>query len=183
MKYKIYKIVRDIHNAPIVQYEVEKWGEVKNNPGKRLVYLRSLRGEKINSTGFSTKGKIPTEISKNGNLYALQKNLNEGLFKDTGVKVEIISKQQAQNLKNNDEPLFTVESELDSVRAFVHNNTIYIISNNSDTVDMIHETFHILLGSLKANNFTLYEKVLNHFYNKISDEAKELVNIRYENFA
>lgn len=183
MRNKISEIINAIYNAPIVQYEVEQWGDVKNHADKRLVYLRSLRGEKINSTGFSAKGKTPTEISKNGNLYALQKNLNEGLFKDSGVKVEIISKQQAQNLKNNDEPLFTVESELDSVRAFVHNNTVYIISNNSDAVDMIHETFHILLGSLKANNFILYEKVLNHFYNKISNEAKELINTRYENFA
>ena len=45
-------------------------------------------------------------------------------------------------------------------KAFAYNGKIFI-SNNSSIDDVAHEFMHLLLGSLKWNNFDLYQKIVS----------------------
>ena len=78
-------------------------------------------------------------------------------------------------------PLFPDTSILDRVKAFVHGNSIYIVKENANVNDLIHETFHILLGSIKASNPKVYKELITHFYISAPGGYKTFVKKYYPN--
>lgn len=180
-KDEVDRVINSFDDVKVHQFLVEKY---ENRNEGTLVYLKSLLDHEVNSTGFVPDQGLPSEFVKRKSLHTLQTLLNEGLFKGTSVEVLIQSKQDIAQLKTEDgKSLFPDVSVLDSVRGFVHNNKIYIVTENADVHDLMHETLHITLGAFKADNYKLYEYLVNYFYKLIPESQKNIVNTRYENFA
>lgn len=188
------KIITRISKAPVDHYLVDKWYIKTNSKTSKkegyMVSLKSVREAKINSVGMvpmkNSKFWSVEKYVKSKSFFDLQKNLNNGLFKDTGVSVKIISAENAKQLKSdNGEYLFTDEEFLGRVKGFVHNNDIYIIKNNANIDDLVHETFHILFGAIKVYNPYLYSQLIEHYYTNddMSDSYKTYVDKNYSTFS
>jgi hypothetical protein len=58
------------------------------------------------------------------------------------------------------------------VRAFIYDNNLYINQSNASINDLLHETFHIVLGAIKAQDMNEgtrnYENILNFYDKKVS---------------
>jgi hypothetical protein len=68
------------------------------------------------------------------------------------------------------------------LQAFVHDNNIYVVVDNADVREMIHETLHIVLGAMRAKDFKSYELLLNKLYTDTPDVFKKQAD-KYKNFA
>lgn len=163
----IRKIIFDINNAPIKQYLVERSN--KNGEGNYTTYIKSLSdsGITINSTGVDLAGNPPTQ-SLTSTLFNLKDTLENTLFKDTPIKIVITDNEQLAQLQDqNGNRIF--HDGTDGVRAFIYDNNLYINQSNASINDLLHETFHIVLGAIKAQDMNEgtrnYENILN-FYDK-----------------
>ena len=185
---KVNNIINDINSTPTQNFLVERWyeseqkykdGEVENKQ-VTVVYLRSLKGITINSVGKTPEGNLP-EYSLVTALESLKDYLNNKLFNDNET-VKIISKEE---LTTSEEfkGLFSDNDIINTIKAFVHNNNVYLIRGNSSIHDLIHEIFHILFASIKANDFNLYEKIINQLYEKSPENYITFVENNYNNFA
>lgn len=193
-KEDIDNVINAINNAPIKQYLVER--SVKNtynNSGTYTIYIKGLTdaGMVINSTGLDVETQRPPTASLTTSLENLKNVLNEQFFKKTDIKIQITSDDQLQDLKDADGNLI-FPNGTDGVRAFIYNDTIYINQNKANTSDLIHETFHIVLGAIKAKDMASqatdnptndYETILNFYYSQIPDSTKNRVNTLYEKLA
>lgn len=182
----INTIINNILEKETVQYLVERSTEIK---GKYITYIKSLSdsGITVNSTGTDLDGNNPTQ-SLTSTMWNLKDTLENTLFKDTPIQIEITDNSKLKELKDgNGEYVF--QNGVDNVRAFIFNNTLYINQSVADVSDMLHETFHILLGSIKAQdllkNESNYKKIIEYIYsgNKISKTTKNRVNEQYANLA
>lgn len=181
----IRKIIFDINNAPIKQYLVERSN--KNGEGNYITYIKSLSdsGITINSTGVDLAGNPPTQ-SLTSTLFNLKDTLENTLFKDTPIKIVITDNEQLAQLQDqNGNRIFP--DGTDGVRAFIYNNNLYINQSNASINDLLHETFHIVLGAIKAQDMNEgtrnYENILNFYDKKVSQTTKDRVNDLYKNLA
>lgn len=181
----IRKIIFDINNAPIKQYLVERSN--KNGEGNYTTYIKSLSdsGITINSTGVDLVGNPPTQ-SLTSTLFNLKDTLENTLFKDTPIKIVITDNEQLAQLQDqNGNRIFP--DGTDGVRAFIYNNNLYINQSNASINDLLHETFHIVLGAIKAQDMNEgtrnYENILNFYDKKVSQTTKGRVNDLYKNLA
>lgn len=181
----IRKIIFDINNAPIKQYLVERSN--KNGEGNYTTYIKSLSdsGITINSTGVDLAGNPPTQ-SLTSTLFNLKDTLENTLFKDTPIKIVITDNEQLAQLQDqNGNRIFP--DGTDGVRAFIYDNNLYINQSNASTNDLLHETFHIVLGAIKAQDMNEgtrnYENILNFYDKKVSQMTKNRVNDLYRNLA
>lgn len=181
----IRKIIFDINNAPIKQYLVERSN--KNGEGNYTTYIKSLSdsGITINSTGVDLAGNPPTQ-SLTSTLFNLKDTLENTLFKDTPIKIVITDNEQLAQLQDqNGNRIFP--DGTDGVRAFIYNNNLYINQSNASINDLLHETFHIVLGAIKAQDMNEgtrnYENILNFYDKKVPQTTKDRVNDLYKNLA
>ena len=181
----IRKIIFDINNAPIKQYLVERSN--KNGEGNYITYIKSLSdsGITINSTGVDLAGNPPTQ-SLTSTLFNLKDTLENTLFKDTPIKIVITDNEQLAQLQDqNGNRIF--HDGTDGVRAFIYDNNLYINQSNASINDLLHETFHIVLGAIKAQDMNEgtrnYENILNFYDKKVSQMTKNRVNDLYRNLA
>ena len=181
----IRKIIFDINNAPIKQYLVERSN--KNSEGNYTTYIKSLSdsGITINSTGVDLAGNPPTQ-SLTSTLFNLKDTLENTLFKDTPIKIVITDNEQLAQLQDqNGNRIFP--DGTDGVRAFIYDNNLYINQSNASINDLLHETFHIVLGAIKAQDMNEgtrnYENILNFYDKKVSQTTKNRVNDLYKNLA
>ena len=181
----IRKIIFDINNAPIKQYLVERSN--KNGEGNYTTYIKSLSdsGIIINSTGVDLAGNPPTQ-SLTSTLFNLKDTLENTLFKDTPIKIVITDNEQLAQLQDqNGNRIF--HDGTDGVRAFIYDNNLYINQSNASINDLLHETFHIVLGAIKAQDMNEgtrnYENILNFYDKKVSQMTKNRVNDLYRNLA
>lgn len=181
----IRKIIFDINNAPIKQYLVERSN--KNGEGNYTTYIKSLSdsGITINSTGVDLAGNPPTQ-SLTSTLFNLKDTLENTLFKDTPIKIVITDNEQLAQLQDqNGNRIF--HDGTDGVRAFIYDNNLYINQSNASINDLLHETFHIVLGAIKAQDMNEgtrnYENILNFYDKKVSQMTKNRVNDLYRNLA
>ena len=181
----IRKIIFDINNAPIKQYLVERSN--KNSEGNYTTYIKSLSdsGITINSTGVDLAGNPPIQ-SLTSTLFNLKETLESTLFKDTPIKIVITDNEQLTQLQDqNGNRIFP--NGTDGVRAFIYNNNLYINQSNASINDLLHETFHIVLGAIKAQDMNEgtrnYENILNFYDKKVSQTTKNRVNDLYKNLA
>lgn len=181
----IRKIIFDINNAPIKQYLVERSN--KNGEGNYTTYIKSLSdsGITINSTGVDLAGNPPTQ-SLTSTLFNLKDTLENTLFKDTPIKIVITDNEQLAQLQDqNGNRIFP--DGTDGVRAFIYDNNLYINQSNASINDLLHETFHIVLGAIKAQDMNEgtrnYENILNFYDKKVSQMTKNRVNDLYRNLA
>lgn len=181
----IRKIISDINNAPIKQYLVERSN--KNGEGNYTTYIKSLSdsGITINSTGVDLAGNPPTQ-SLTSTLFNLKDTLENTLFKDTPIKIVITDNEQLAQLQDqNGNRIFP--DGTDGVRAFIYNNNLYINQSNASINDLLHETFHIVLGAIKAQDMNEgtrnYENILNFYDKKVPQTTKDRVNDLYKNLA
>lgn len=179
----IRKIIFDINNAPIKQYLVERSN--KNGEGNYTTYIKSLSdsGITINSTGVA--GNPPTQ-SLTSTLFNLKDTLENTLFKDTPIKIVITDNEQLAQLQDqNGNRIF--HDGTDGVRAFIYDNNLYINQSNASINDLLHETLHIVLGAIKAQDMNEgtrnYENILNFYDKKVSQMTKNRVNDLYRNLA
>lgn len=187
-------IIERINNAPVKHYLIEKWDDKGN--GNYLVYLKALNNAKINSSGVIPNRQggfiTPDTLVRSRDLYYIKSALQNTLFSDSNIKIEVkrkeeIAQLQTEELDNegnqttNMVPLFPDTSILDRVKAFVHGNSIYIVKENANVNDLIHETFHILFGSIKASNPEIYKELITHFYISAPGGYKTFVNKYYPN--
>lgn len=147
------------------------------------VYLQKVTGDPFASKAESmhTPKRSLTE-----SLYNLQKIFNDGLFKGTGIEIEVLSAEELAELKtNNGESVFPNKDALKSIRGFVYNNKIYI--NQTSLKDganaMYHEILHITFGVLRTKGEEDYEKVINTFYIKADLNTKNYVKEKYPKLA
>lgn len=181
----IRKIIFDINNAPIKQYLVERSN--KNGEGNYTTYIKSLSdsGITINSTGVDLAENPPTQ-SLTSTLFNLKDTLENTLFKDTPIKIVITDNEQLAQLQDqNGNRIF--HDGTDGVRAFIYDNNLYINQSNASINDLLHETFHIVLGAIKAQDMNEgtrnYENILNFYDKKVSQMTKNRVNDLYRNLA
>lgn len=182
----INTIINKILKKETVQYLVERSTEIN---GKYETYIKSLSdsGITINSTGVDLNGKDPTQ-SLTSTMENLKGTLETTIFKNTPIQIEITDNSKLKELKD-DNGEYVFQDGIDNIRAFIFNNTLYINQSNADVSDMLHETFHILLGSIKAqdllNNTSNYRKIIEYIYsgNNISKTTKNRVNKQYANLA
>lgn len=181
----IRKIIFDINNAPIKQYLVERSN--KNGEGNYTTYIKSLSdsGITINSTGVDLAGNPPTQ-SLTSTLFNLKDTLENTLFKDTPIKIVITDNEQLAQLQDqNGNRIFP--DGTDGVRAFIYDNNLYINQSNASINDLLHETFHIVLGAIKAQDMNEgtrnYENILNFYDKKVPQTTKDRVNNLYRNLA
>ncbi len=182
---KINEIINRINNSPKKQFLVER--SYKNDNGTYTVYLKSLTdsGIIINSTGTDISGNPPTK-SLTATLYNLKESLENTFFKDTPIKIIITDNNQLQELKDdNGNQIFP--NGTDNVRAFIYNNNLYINQNNANVGDLIHETFHIVLGAIKAQDMkegsNNYKNILEFYNKKVQSITRNRVNTLYKNLA
>lgn len=181
----IKKIIFDINNAPVKQYLVERSN--KNSDGNYTAYIKSLTdsGITINSTGVDVAGNPPTQ-SLTSTLFNLKDTLENTLFKDTPIKIVITDNDQLTQLQDPDGNRIFPNGTND-VRAFIYNNNLYINQSNANVNDLLHETFHIVLGAIKAQDMNEgtknYESILNFYDKKVSQMTKNRVNDLYKNLA
>lgn len=181
----IRKIIFDINNAPVKQYLIER--STKNNDGNYTAYIKSLTdsGITINSTGVDVQGNPPTQ-SLTSTLFNLKESLENTLFKDTPIKINITDNNQLSQLQDqNGNRIFP--NGTDDVKAFIYDNQLYINQSNASVNDLLHETFHIVLGAIKAQDMKdgtkNYEDILNFYDKKVSQMTKSRVNDLYKNLA
>lgn len=181
----IRKIIFDINNAPIKQYLVERSN--KNGEGNYTTCIKSLSdsGITINSTGVDLAGNPPTQ-SLTSTLFNLKDTLENTFFKDTPIKIVITDNEQLAQLQDqNGNRIF--HDGTDGVRAFIYDNNLYINQSNASINDLLHETFHIVLGAIKAQDMNEgtrnYENILNFYDKKVSQMTKNRVNDLYRNLA
>lgn len=181
----IRKIIFDINNAPIKQYLVERSN--KNSDGNYTVYIKSLTdsGITINSTGVDIAGNPPTQ-SLTSTLFNLKDTLENTIFKDTPIKVIITDNNQLTQLQDP-EGNRIFPNGTDDVRAFIYDNNLYINQSNANINDLLHESFHIVLGAIKAQDMKdgtrNYEDILNFYDKKVSQMTKSRINDLYRNLA
>lgn len=182
---KINQIINDINNSPKKQFLVER--SYKNDNGTYTAYIKSLTdsGIIINSTGTDINGNPPTKSLTN-TLFNLKESLENTFFKDTPIKIIITDNNQLQELKDdNGNQIFP--NGTDNVRAFIYNNNLYINQNNANSEDLLHETFHIVLGAIKAQDMVEgsnnYKNILEFYNKKVSSVTKNRVNTLYKNLA
>lgn len=185
----VKQIINNINDAPVVDYLVTSWFQKENSKTKKkegyVAYLKSIRDSEINSMGFVPGPKnslqpVETYV-KTKSLFDLEQHLNNTLFKDSAIQIKTINMDQAKLLQNDlGDKLFPDEEFLAKVKGFVHNNNIYIIVDNADTDDLIHETFHILFGAIRAYNPNIYYELIEHFYSDVSKSYKDYVDENYE---
>lgn len=181
----INKIISDINNAPIKQYLVERSN--KNNDRTYTVYLKSLTdsGITINSTGTDIDGNPPTQ-SLTSTLYNLKDTLENTLFKDTPIKIVISDSEQLSRLTDQDGNRIFPDGT-SGVRAFIYDNNLYINQSNASINDLLHETFHIVLGAIKAQDMKdgtqNYKNILDFYDKKVSQVTKNRVGDLYKNLA
>lgn len=188
----INAIIDGIENAKIQHFLVEKNNKDDDkdnkNPKKKvnkgLIYLKYLKDSDINNEGISIDGLLPQDAVKRRSLENVKHLLEEGIFKNTSVNIHNISKEQASTMKNSENKLLFEDIEsLDQLQAFVYNNDIYVVVDNANIREMIHETLHIVLGAMRAKDFASYEALVNHLYNnKVKEVFKNQAN-KYKNFA
>lgn len=181
----IRKIIFDINNAPVKQYLIER--STKNNDSNYTAYIKSLTdsGITINSTGVDVQGNPPTQ-SLTSTLFNLKESLENTLFKDTPIKINITDNNQLSQLQDqNGNRIFP--NGTDDVKAFIYDNQLYINQSNASVNDLLHETFHIVLGAIKAQDMKdgtkNYEDILNFYDKKVSQMTKSRVNDLYKNLA
>lgn len=185
-----YANIREIifkinNNTPIKQYLVERSN--KNDDDTYTTYIKSLSdsGIIINSTGVDLAGNPPTQ-SLTSTLFNLKDTLENTLFKDTPIKIVITDNEQLTQLQDqNGNRIFP--NGTDGVRAFIYDNNLYINQSNASINDLLHETFHIVLGAIKAQDMNEstknQEKILNFYDKKVSQTTKDRVNDLYKNLA
>ena len=159
----------------------------KNNDGNYTAYIKSLTdsGITINSTGVDVQGNPPTQ-SLTSTLFNLKESLENTLFKDTPIKINITDNNQLSQLQDqNGNRIFP--NGTDDVKAFIYDNQLYINQSNASVNDLLHETFHIVLGAIKAQDMKdgtkNYEDILNFYDKKVSQMTKSRVNDLYKNLA
>lgn len=203
VKEGINQIIEDINNpdkSPVVNFLVERWhksereyrdGVKLSTPEKvNIVYLRSLNGYTINSIGRVKELNDYPDAVISAATHNLKDYLNETLFEGNE---SVISMNIDEILKDSElGKLFGSKDSLNGVKSFVHNNKIYLVNNSNASVnDLIHEVFHLLLGSIRAKDFDLYKLILESVYldektKKIKPRLKgiaERVNKSYSKFA
>ena len=181
----INQIISNINNARNKQYLVERSN--KDDRGYYTVYLKSLTdsGIVVNSSGVDINGNPPIK-SLTSTLFNLKETLENTLFKDTPIKINISdSDQLAQLTDPNGNKVFP--NGADNVRAFIYDNNLYINQTNASVNDLLHETFHIVLGAIKAqdmkNGTKNYNEILNFYDKKVSSITRNRVNDLYKNLA
>jgi len=65
-----------------------------------LIYLKYLKGSDINYEGISVDGLLPQEAVKRRSLENVKNLLEEGIFKETSISINNISKETASTMKN-----------------------------------------------------------------------------------
>lgn len=175
------------------QYDIKQYyvaASILKN-GKYITYLRAITDENkvatsegfiINNAGDKNP-KLP-QLSLTEQLNNLKSSINNLFFKNSNMTIELTNDAFLKQMKDsNGNSLF--ESTND-IKAFIHNNTIYINQNKANVSDLIHETLHIMLGVLKVRNFEMYEKLLKWYDEKRIKENKDLreqVNTTYKGLA
>lgn len=149
------------------------------------VYLQKV------TTPFESKvsEKHNPRKSLTESLFNLQKIFNEGLFKGTGIEIEVKSSEELSDLKTKDGKLvFPDRDSLKYIRGFVFNNTIYV---NQDSLKdganaMYHEILHITLGVLRTSGDAGqrdYERIIQKFFEGVDDNTKAYVAEKYPGLA
>lgn len=176
-KENIDKLVETIHNK--AQHPKLYLIESLNKKNGKA-YLKLLNQNDIE---FTSKGRIndkPYQTwSKSESLTNTKKALETGVLADTNISIVIQSGQEIEEQLKGEK----ININMQGVRAFVHNNTIYINSNLADPSDMLHETMHIALGVIKVKNPELYRAILEQVYKNIPDTIKKNISDTYVNLA
>lgn len=195
-------ILNKIKNAPIKQYLVRrsrKDSESYQNGNKSkydtyTTFIQALSdaGITVNSKGYTADNKTASQ-SLTASLTNMKNAFNNGIFKDTGISVEIVDNNMLENdqeFKVNGKSIFGKDVPVNTIKGFVYNNKIYI--NQSTIKDaansMYHELMHITLGAIRVNdaknNTNNYETILDYFNNNSRyDSIRDYVNKTYPNLA
>lgn len=162
---KINTIIEDIKNSKIKQYLVER--SIKIEDGKYTTYLKSLTdsGITVNSTGKGPSDIDPTS-SITSTLFNLKNVLEKTILKGSGIQIKVVDNDTLLSMSDSEgNKLF---DNINGIRAFVYDNNIYINQSNASLGDMLHETLHIVLGAIRAqdmqNGTRNYLNILD-FYN------------------
>lgn len=195
-------ILNKIKNAPIKQYLVRrsrKDSESYQNGNKSkydtyTTFIQALSdaGITVNSKGYTADNKTASQ-SLTASLTNMKNAFNNGIFKDTGISVEIVDNDMLENdqdFKVDGKSIFGKDVPVNTIKGFVYNNKIYI--NQSTIKDaansMYHELMHITLGAIRVNdaknNTNNYETILDYFNNNSRyDSIRDYVNKTYPNLA
>lgn len=177
--FKIYRIEEVTEDGLVLAYSNN------NNNGTTLNLTRFRTWDEINTKNPSENSEHDIQMYYIPHTSAFVLNdfseigqsiYNENSFKvkaDTSDSFTIMSTLK-KNLKkmynidviefNNDEDFrkkYKIPENLAAgAKAFAYNGKIFI-SDNSSIDDVAHEFMHLLLGSLKWNNFELYQKIVS----------------------
>lgn len=169
------EIINKIKSLPVSYYLVDK---VKDN---QVVYLTEISESEIFNEGtklFGTEKKFKDNINLK-QLQDLKSHFSNTIFKNTPIDIEIYSSNQIKELKTDQgKQLITDPSK---VRAFVHNNIIYINQDLASAEDLVHEALHIMFGVLKVKG--IYESVISKLYNEGSYDYSIFNSKEYKNLA
>lgn len=99
-----------------------------------------------NNTNFEKNTIFDNTRNQVNDLFTLIKSLQDRL----GVKINITNNYSAKILIG-----------IDTAKAFVYNGEIYVNIDRATNADVIHEYGHLILGTIKQCNYSLYKSLIS----------------------
>ena len=124
----------------------------------------------------STQVKMSEKYDRPEPIIGLITEVAEVFKQKFGMEVEILNQNEINEI---------LQGEGDAnVKAFIRDGKIYINGSTATSADVVHEYTHLFLGALKAQNFDMYQNLLNKVVSsdKADFKKKELRKL-YPNLA
>ena len=191
---RIFRIEEKLDNGFIVEYAF------KDIDGKISVIQEFIADSKLNSVNpdFSNslnKIFIPNSYTQTIESFTNYKEtLNKRVKQEvSGENTQEIMHEIVSHLINNfgipviNKSTLDLETDLelevvknkDSAKAFLFNGKIYLNSDNSSLDSPLHESLHLILGTLKVLNPKLYEQILINMKQNVEDLEEVKNNYPY----
>lgn len=105
-------------------------------------------------------------------------------FFKTTYNVDVQSMTSSELLEFSQENNLNLDANIDGIKAFIYNGTIYINTTNAKTADLFHEISHLFLGVLKAQYPEGYQQILTEYQGHSQFKKKfNWIESSYKNFA
>lgn len=133
------------------------------------------------------EGNKPEEVRQNPRIPVIKtlESIATVLNEKFGVPVHVINGEYINQEQQTKEGKFYNKDINQSAKAFIVDGEIYVNTDEASVQDLFHEYTHLFLGVLKANNFKVYQQLLEHvsqyadFKNAIVKKQKLYPNRSY----
>lgn len=191
---RIFRIEEKLDDGFIIEYAF------KDNNGEISVIQEFIADSKLNSVNPDFSNSLSKIFIPNSYTQTIEsfKNYKETLNKRvkqeiSGENTQEIMHEIVSHLTNsfgipvinkstldlNSDLELEVVKNKDSAKAFLFNGKIYLNSDNSSLDSPLHESLHLILGTLKVLNPKLYEQILVNMKQNVEDLEEVKNNYPY----